>query len=83
MLNLDGRTTSLQQEQRFIEIRPGSSSKTPIIFKGQGHDSVTRESSDLIFKIVEVWHEKFLRKDNHLFYVVDISLTEAINCQNV
>ena len=82
-MNLDGRTTSCQTEQRLLEIRPGSSSNIPIIFKGQGHDSVTRESSDLIFKITEVWHERFIRKGNNLFYVVDISLIDALNSQSI
>jgi hypothetical protein len=52
VLNLDGRTTSWKQEERVLEIRPGFGSNTPIVFRGEGHDSVERVCSNLVFKIV-------------------------------
>ena len=83
MLNLDGRTTSWREESRLLEIRPGYSSESKIVFPGEGHDYVNRVTSDLIFKIVELPHEVYQRKGNNLIYNLAIPLSDALNSQNV
>lgn len=83
MLNLDGRTTFLQTEQRCLEIKPGFSKETPLVFRGAGHQAVSRECSDLIFKIVESGHHQYTRKGNDLFYLLDVSLIQALDSQNI
>lgn len=53
------------------------------MFKGEGHDSVSRKTSDLIFKIIEDKHPNYVRKGSDLIYLMDITLAEALNCQNI
>jgi DnaJ-class molecular chaperone len=51
--------------------------------KGEGHDNVNRNTSNLIFKIVEHKHNNYVRKGNDLIYTQDISLEDALNSQSI
>lgn len=54
-----------------------------MVFRGEGHESVSRKTSDLVFKIIEDKHTNYVRKGLDLIYLIDISLSEALNCQNI
>jgi DnaJ-class molecular chaperone len=78
VLNGDGQTTRNIQETKKIEIRPGYSTKTVLSFAKQGNEAVGLPTSDLIFKIREVTHGQFKRRDNDLVYTATIKLSDAL-----
>ena len=67
----------------MLEIRPGFGARTPIVLRGEGHDSVERVSSNLVFKIVEEKHGQYERKGNDLIYVMEISLINALRSESL
>jgi DnaJ-class molecular chaperone len=83
VLNPDGRTTSIRKEQRLLEIKPGYSASTPLCFKGEGHENVSRATSNLIFKLVELPHFEYSRKGSDLFMTKYITLVDALNSKCV
>lgn len=78
VLNGDGQTTRNISETKKIEIRPGYSSKTVLTFKGQGNEGVGLPNSDLTFKIRELSHDQFKRRENDLVYTAKIKLADAL-----
>jgi DnaJ family protein B protein 4 len=82
-LNLDGRTTSLKKNYKLLQIKPGFGSHTKIEFKGEGHESINRKTSNLIFQIFELNHSKYIRNGQDLIYHTDISLADALNCKSI
>ena len=68
---------------RLLEIKPGYSPETSLIFKQEGHQNISRQCSDLIFQIVEEPHLEFTRKGKDLFKTVFINLADALNSCSV
>lgn len=78
VLNGDGQTTRNIQETKKVEIRPGYSVKSVLSFAKQGNEAVGLPTSDLIFRIREVAHGQFKRRDNDLVYTATVKLADAL-----
>lgn len=68
VLNNDGRTTTLLPTSHPLHIKPGYGKKTVLRVEGEGHQNVHGRNSDLLFKIEELPHPSYTRKDNNLIY---------------
>ena len=53
------------------------------MFKGEGHESVSRKSSNLIFRIKEDFNFEYQRKGSDLFTTVYIPLADALDSKSV
>jgi len=52
-----------------------------LVFKGNGHEGAGLPNSDLIFKIKELAHTDYKRKNNDLIYTYKIDLINALCCE--
>ena len=77
-LNADNSSYRQEQYQKTIEILKGSSSETVILFPNEGNQYKSYPTTNLVFKIVELPHESFVRSGNNLIYNSKISLVEAL-----
>ena len=83
-LNLDLRTTNIEEVIQDVEIFKGYDNSTVITFREKGNDSPGVVSSDLNVYIKELPHDKFRRiNKNDLLYIHDISLVKALNSEPV
>ena len=79
-LNYDTRTTSLKETKEKVEILPGYSKNTKLLFKLKGNQAPGKKNSDLIVEIKEIEHPSFKRVNkNDLLYMHKISLKDALN----
>ena len=83
-LNYDTRTTSLKEASVKVEILPGYSKDTELVYPCKGNESPGKKNSDLIIKIKEIPHQCFKRVNkNDLLYTHKISLRDALNSSPV
>ena len=61
-----------------IQIHPGWKSGTKIRFPRAGNEQPNGEAQDLVFVVEEKPHDRFKRKDNHLFTKVEVDLLTAL-----
>ena len=59
-------------------IPPGSANGDRIILKGEADQVPGQDPGDIIFKLVEVPHEKFRRAGSNLYADFEVSLSEAL-----
>lgn len=78
-MNKDGQTTHLKEESLTIQIKPTFKNDTVLEFPGKGHQKSGFKNSDIICKIQLIKHERFSKKQNDLYYTIDISLLDALN----
>ena len=79
-LNYDTRTTSLKETKEKVEILPGYSKNTKLLFKLKGNQAPGKKNSDLIVEIKEIEHPSFKRVNkNDLLYMHNICLKDALN----
>ena len=79
-LNYDTRTTSLKETKEKVEILPGYSKNTKLLFKLKGNQAPGKKNSDLIVEIKEIEHPSFKRVNkNDLLYMHKICLKDALN----
>lgn len=79
-MNPDGRTTSVAEEKKLINILPGFDGSTELRFTREGNQAPDQEPSDLVIKIAQLPHTQFKRVKNDLIYTAQINLIDAISC---
>ena len=65
----------------MLEIKPGFGKNTVLRFKEEGHETIERRKSDLIFKIAEIRHPSYARNGINLIYTAPITLAQAVSCE--
>lgn len=65
-------------ESLHIEIKPGYSTETRLVFPCKGHEADGAFPSDLIISLKESFNQNFRREGNDLIYVHKISLIDAL-----
>ena len=83
VLTNDGKNAEFVKETRTINIVPGESHKTPLVFPGQGNSEPGYKQSPLVFNIVEVPEKNFKREGDNLIYTATVSLMEALDSRSV
>ncbi|OQR73590.1 dnaJsubfamily A member 2-like [Tropilaelaps mercedesae] len=76
--NCKGRKTVKQKCTFDVTIDRGQDARAPIVFTGEGDQSTDATNGDVIFRLVLVPHETFVRNGNDLHLAKTISLTEAL-----
>ena len=71
----------MRREEKLLEIKPGYGKKTVLRFKEEGHETIERRKSDLVFKIAEIRHQSYARNGINLIYTAPITLAQAISCE--
>ena len=74
----DGRTTRTQKEEITVEVKPGSSENTELVYASKGNETQGHKPSMLIIKIAEIPHESYRRKGDDLIYTYPISLEQSL-----
>lgn len=64
-----------------IEIRPGFSESTELVFKGEGNQAAGHVNANLIIKLKEVSTGDYRRKGHDLILKQKITLLEAFECK--
>lgn len=64
-------------------IKPGSSSKTPIVFPEQGNSEPGYKQSMLVFNIIELPEKNFKRDGDNLIYTAKVSLMDALDSKSI
>ena len=77
-LNADKSSYRQEKCEKTIEILKGSTKDTDISFTNEGNQYKSHPTSNLVFKIIELSHEYFLREGNDLIYNSKITLVEAL-----
>lgn len=78
VLNSDRATTKTEKVKKRVEIHPGMKNGKEIVFQGEGNMSLLYPSSDLIFEIKQLGHDKFVRDGDNLKYKHRIRLLDAL-----
>ena len=66
------------RETLRIEIKPGYSTATRLVFPGKGHEADGAFPSDLIITLKEVTCDNFRREGDDLVYVHKVTLIDAL-----
>lgn len=83
VLTKDGKNAEFIKETKSIVITPGDSSRTPLVFPGQGNSEPGYPQSQLIFSIVEVAEKNFRREGDNLIYTARVSLMDALDAKSI
>lgn len=79
----DGKTLTEEKEKLNVEIEPGMSEATKIIFPLKGNQAYAHADSVLVVSIKQVEDEHFRREGNDLIYTHSVSLEDAIRGEPV
>lgn len=71
-------THQLEEQTQTMEVEVRKGHYEDVVRKGQGHEALQHHSGDLILKIQEVPHERFVRKGQDLVLTVSVSLLDAL-----
>jgi DnaJ homolog subfamily B member 13 len=74
----DGKSTTVVEINKSLEISPGWKEGTKITFKNEGNQGIGTEPGNLIFVLKNLPHPHFERKGSNLIHTAKISLTEAL-----
>lgn len=61
-----------------IEVKPGFSEKTVLVFKGEGNAEYDQKTSDLVVKFKQIQHPSIKRAGDDLIMIVKCSLEDAL-----
>jgi DnaJ-class molecular chaperone len=64
--------------EKYIEVKPGYSEETVLVFKGEGNAAYNQHTSDLVIKFKQIPHPLYSRSGNHLVIRVPVSLEDAL-----
>lgn len=78
MLKDNARTTEKEKVCQSIEVKPGFSDKTELIYKGEGHQEAGCATSNLVIKFKQECHSTYTRCGDHLMMKYKVSLADAI-----
>ena len=78
ILNADNSSFRVEQHEKTIEILRGSGNDTEICYLNEGNQYKNHLTTNLVFRIVELPHENFIRQGNDLVYHSKISLVDAL-----
>ena len=73
------RVSRLLKRTKQIQINPGYSDKTVLVFKGEGHQSYECRTSSLVIKLRQVPHKCYARLGDDLVLTLDVSLEDTLN----
>lgn len=76
--------SSVVNAERFqVQVQPGFSPETKLVYKGKGHESFSAHPSDLIICFKQKPMVNFVRKGDDLIYTHTVSLQEALCMQPI
>lgn len=70
-------------ESKVIEVKPGFSTETVLVFSEKGNESFGSRPSDLVVKFEQEPHDSFVRKGDDLIYTHKLTLEDALMSQTV
>ena len=73
----DAKTIVSEPQMQQVEVRPGFSESTELVFKKRGHQSPGQIDADLIIKFKQLAHEHYRRKGHDLILTQKITLQQA------
>jgi DnaJ family protein A protein 2 len=73
-----GKKTTVERKVLQLHIDRGVRSGTRIEFRGEGDQFPGTEPGDVVFEIEQKPHERFTRREDHLFYTAEIDLLTAL-----
>ena len=73
----DAKSTISEPQAQMIEIKPGMSGDTELVFKKRGHQSPGHVDADLIVKFKEIPHDCYRRKGHDLILTQRLTLQQA------
>lgn len=71
-------THQLEEQTQTMEVEVRKGHYEDVVRKGQGHEALQHHSGDLILRIQEAPHERFVRKGQDLVLTVSVSLLDAL-----
>jgi DnaJ-class molecular chaperone len=78
VLGVDNSFLKPEKTTKEITIKKGFGAETVLEYKGEGNESPTFPSANLIIKINELKHSLYERKGANLFYLHHVNLLEAL-----
>ena len=73
------KKSELFTRQKQIEIKPGFSEQTVLVFRGEGNQGYNQKTSDLVVKVKQIEHPCIKRIGEDLVMTVPVSLAAAID----
>ena len=77
----DAKSIKAESNCQQVEIKPGFSSSSELVFKKLGHQSPGHVAANLIVKIKELEHADYRRKGHDLILKHKVSLLDAFECK--
>uniref|UniRef100_A0AAY4BS79 J domain-containing protein n=1 Tax=Denticeps clupeoides TaxID=299321 RepID=A0AAY4BS79_9TELE len=78
VMNEDGHTSSIRDTILTVNVKPGWTEGTKIIFSQQGDQEPNSVPADIVFVVRQKSHPRFERQNNDLIYTVHTSLKKAL-----
>ncbi|KAF6728940.1 DnaJ-like protein subfamily B member 13 [Oryzias melastigma] len=78
VLNNDGHTSCVKDKILNVDVKPGWSEGTRVIFPKEGDQGPDRTPADVVLIVRQKSHPLFIRQHNDLIYKVEISLMNAL-----
>ncbi len=79
----DAKTVVAEATTQQVEIKPGFSESTELVFVKKGHQSPNCVASNLIVKFKQNAHESYRRVGHNLILTKKVSLLDAFQCMPV
>lgn len=76
----DAKTCKAVRKVQQIEVKPGFSESSELLFKKKGHQSPGHVDANLIIKFKQAAHADYRRVGHDLVFTKKISLLEAFEC---
>lgn len=76
----DAKTTKCERKVQQVEVKPGFSESSELVFKKEGHQSAGHINADLIIKFKQVDNCDYRRVGHDLILTKKISLLDAFEC---
>lgn len=83
VVQFDAKTTQAQREIQQVEVKPGFSESTELVFKKLGNQSPGYIHADLIIKFKQLPHATMVRKGHNLIYKHKVTLQQAFESNPV
>ena len=80
---LDGHTAKTEECVKTLVVKPGQTAGTVLRFKGDGHQQLKRDSTDLLVTLVDApaSDSRAVRRGNDLIYSCPVTLQQALRAE--
>ena len=76
----DAKSIKAEREVQQVEVKPGFSDKTELVFKGNGNQAPGHVNANLVIKFKQADHADYRRIGHDLILTQKISLQQAFEC---